>query len=141
MKKTGRCKKYIFYTKKGRKKAVFIDLFYHLLYNAAVKIISAPLIASIFAIGFTSLIGQQIDIFHILSIFLILGFSLDYSIFMANGGKESKDAVFISFISTFISFTLLAFTSFKLISSMGIILAIGLLTSYLLGLAFFLKKE
>ena len=60
---------------------------------------------------------------------------------MANGGKESKDAVFISFISTFISFTLLAFTSFKLISSMGIILAIGLLTSYLLGLAFFLKKE
>ena len=38
MKKTGRCKKYIFYTKKGRKKAVFIDLFYHLLYNAAVKI-------------------------------------------------------------------------------------------------------
>lgn len=37
MKKTGRCKKYIFYTKKGRKKAVFIDLFYHLLYNAGCK--------------------------------------------------------------------------------------------------------
>lgn len=125
----------------------FIFLIYFILLSIcykqlkAVKIISAPLIASIFAIGFTSLIGQQIDIFHILSIFLILGFSLDYSIFMANGGKESKDAVFISFISTFISFTLLAFTSFKLISSMGIILAIGLLTSYLLGLAFFLKKE
>lgn len=125
----------------------FIFLIYFILLSIcykqlkAAKIISAPLIASIFAIGFTSLIGQQIDIFHILSIFLILGFSLDYSIFMANGGKESKDAVFISFISTFISFTLLAFTSFKLISSMGIILAIGLLTSYLLGLAFFLKKE
>ena len=124
----------------------FIFLIYFVLLSIcykplkAAKIISAPLIASIFAIGFTSLLGMQINIFHILSIFLILGFSLDYSIFMANGGKESKDAVFISFISTFISFTLLAFTGFKLISSMGIILAIGLLTSYLLGLAFFLKK-
>lgn len=124
----------------------FIFLIYFILLSIcykvskAAKIISAPLIASIFAIGVTSLIGQPINIFHILSIFLILGFSLDYSIFMANGGNDSKDAVFISFISTFISFMLLAFTSFKLISSMGIILAVGLLTSYLLGLAFFLKK-
>lgn len=125
----------------------FIFLIYFLLLSIcykvskAAKIISAPLIASIFAIGVTSLIDQPINIFHILSIFLILGFSLDYSIFMSNGGNDSKDAVFISFISTFISFMLLAFTSFKLISSMGIILAVGLLTSYLLGLAFFLKKE
>lgn len=125
----------------------FIFLIYFLLLSIcykvskAAKIIFAPLIASIFAIGVTSLIGQPINIFHILSIFLILGFSLDYSIFMSNGGNDSKDAVFISFISTFISFMLLAFTSFKLISSMGIILAVGLLTSYLLGLAFFLKKE
>ncbi len=104
----------------------------------ALKIIASPLIASIFAISAISLLGRPINMFHILSIFLILGFSLDYSIFMSD--KSSKDAVFISFASSFLSFLLLAFTSFKLISSMGLMLSTGLLVSYILSLTLFRDK-
>lgn len=98
----------------------------------ALKIMISPTIASIFSIALTVLF-QPINVFHILSVFLILGFSIDYSIFMANGGKTSKDAVFISFITSFISFMLLSFTSFKLISSMGLVISVGIAASYILS--------
>lgn len=104
----------------------------------ALKIIASPLIASIFAISAISVLGIPINMFHILSIFLILGFSLDYSIFMSD--QSSKDAVFISFASSFLSFLLLSFTSFKLISSMGLMLSIGLMSSYILSLTLFRDK-
>lgn len=107
----------------------------------AFKIILNPTLASVFAIVIVSLFGQDINVFHILSIFLILGFSLDYAIFMANGGKTSKDSVFISFITSFISFMLLSFTSFKLISSMGLVISIGLATSYILSSALFSDSQ
>ncbi len=100
----------------------------------SVKIIISPLMGIIFSISLLALFGFNLNIFNILALFLILGFSLDYSIFRASGDKNSKDAVFISCISTVFSFLLLSFTSFTLISSMGTILCIGILSSYVLSL-------
>lgn len=106
----------------------------------ALKITASPLIGASFALCLLSLCNIKINMFHILALFLIIGFSLDYSIFRFNNGENSKDAVFMSFISTALSFCLLAFTSFKLISSLGIILFIGILTSYLVSL-FMIKSN
>ena len=99
----------------------------------AVRIVFPSLFAATFAIGFTSLLSP-INMFHILAIFLIVGFGLDYSIFRASGVKNSTSAVFLSCATSVFSFLLLAFTSFKLISSLGVILSVGLLTSYILSL-------
>lgn len=106
----------------------------------ALKIMTGPIVGATFAICFISSLGKMINMFHILSIFLILGFSLDYALFMANDGKSSNPAVFISFISSFISFILLSFTSFKLISSMGMVLSIGLFISYISSFLLFSKN-
>lgn len=100
----------------------------------ALKIIISPLIGILFSLGLLSTLGVPINLFHILSLFLITGFSLDYSIFRLNSTENSRPAVFISAISSAFSFLLLAFTSFKLISSLGISLFIGITTSYLLSL-------
>ena len=99
----------------------------------AVRIVFPSLVAATFAIGFTSLFSS-INMFHILAIFLIVGFGLDYSVFRASGVKNSTSAVFLSCATSVFSFLLLSFTSFKLISSLGIILSVGLLTSYILSL-------
>ncbi|MBQ8887841.1 MAG: hypothetical protein IJY61_09090 [Candidatus Gastranaerophilales bacterium] len=99
----------------------------------AVRIVVPSLFAATFSIGFTSLLSP-INMFHILAIFLIVGFGLDYSIFRASGVKNSTSAVFLSCATSVFSFLLLAFTSFKLISSLGVILSVGLLTSYILSL-------
>lgn len=114
-----------------------------LCYNPkrALKIMAGPIIGAMFSVCTISTFGVPINMFHILSIFLILGFSLDYSIFMSNKEKGSIQPVFISFISSFISFMMLSFTNFKLISSMGMVLSIGLLISYIFSILLFFKDE
>ena len=102
-------------------------------FKNAHKIILPSILASLFSISAVSLFGD-INLFHILAIFLITGFGLDYSVFRFNGSKNANDAVFISCITTVTSFSLLALTSFKLISSLGFVLALGLLSSYILSI-------
>lgn len=89
------------------------------------------ILTSLAALGVT---GQAVNLFHIFAMFLILGFTLDYSIFRISGIEKSNDAVLISCLTTSFSFFLLIFTSFKLISSLGFVLSIGLMTSYLFSL-------
>lgn len=107
-------------------------------FRNAHKIIIPSVLASAFAISSVSLFGD-VNLFHILAIFLITGFGLDYSVFRFNGSKNSNDAVFISCITTVFSFGLLALTSFKLISSLGFVLALGLLSSYILSIVLISK--
>ena len=106
----------------------------------AFKITMPPLFGIIFTVALLSLCGVNLNLFHILGLFLILGFSLDYSIFRLNGGEKSKDAVLMSAASTAFSFLLLSFTSFKLISSLGLTLFIGITASYILSL-FMIKSN
>ncbi len=121
---------------------LFLFIFLTLLYGIknSFKIILSPLLGASFAITILSASGAEINLFHILALFLIIGFSLDYSIFRLNSGENSKDAVFLSCTSTAVSFLLLSFTSFKLISSLGITLFIGILTSYIVSL-FMIKSK
>ncbi len=100
----------------------------------AFRIVLPSILSACFAIGFTSLLLGEINMFHILAIFLIIGFGLDYSVFRASGVKNSSGAIILSCATTVFSFALLACTSFKLISSLGVILSVGLLTSYILSL-------
>lgn len=103
---------------------------------SAAKILAPSIISAAFAIGLLNLIGEPISLFHILAVFLIIGFGLDYSVFRASGVENSSDAVLLSCTTTVFSFFLLACTSFKLISSLGFILSAGLSTSYLTSLLF-----
>lgn len=100
----------------------------------AFRVSISPVLGILFTVGILSVFGESLNLFHILGLFLIAGFSLDYSIFRLNCGDESKDAVFISAISTAFSFILLAFTSFKLVSSIGLTLCVGIMISYILSL-------
>lgn len=107
----------------------------------ASKIMLPSILAGFFVIGILSLFNRQINLFHILALFLIAGFSLDYSIFRYNSTKnntvshlKSNWAVLISCATTVFSFFLLSITSFRLISSLGFILSLGLTSSYILSL-------
>ena len=106
----------------------------------AAGIIASPLLGALFSICLISLFGIKINMFHLLGVFLIIGFTLDYSIFRANGSEKSKDAVFLSCASTAFSFFLLSFTSFQLISSLGMTVFLGIVTSYILSL-FMIKSK
>ena len=109
--------------------------------KTAVKILTPSLLACGFSIGLLGLTGQEINLFHILALFLIIGFGLDYSVFRAGCKKDSSDSVLLSCATTVFSFLLLAFTSFKLISSLGFILSVGLTVSYLTSMLFNYDKN
>lgn len=103
----------------------------------ALKIIAPSILGGIFSLGMLGLFHTDINLFHILALFLIAGFSIDYSIFRFNGSKNSVSsnaAVLISCATSVFSFLLLSMTSFKLISSLGFILAFGLISSYIFSL-------
>ena len=76
--------------------AVFVLVFLLLsfIYKplTAAKILAPSIISSAFAIGLVNIIGEPISLFHILAVFLIIGFGLDYSVFRAGGVKNSSDA-------------------------------------------------
>ena len=114
-----------------------------LIYNPknALKILLPSVCGGFITIGLLSLFNQPVNLFHVLALFLIAGFSLDYSIFRFNSLKnpalsctKSANAVLISCATSVFSFLLLSFTSFKLISSLGFVLSLGLISSYVLSL-------
>lgn len=103
-------------------------------FKSAGKIVLPSILAGGVSLGLFGIFNQPVNLFHIIAVFLIIGFGLDYSVFRFGGAKKSADAVLISCLTSVFSFTLLALTGFKLISSLGIILAIGLLFSYIFSL-------
>lgn len=102
--------------------------------KSGLKILLPSICAVALVFGILGLFGCSINLFHLLAIFLIIGFGLDYSVFRFTNPEKTGDSVFLSCITTVFSFALLAFTGFKLISSLGTVLALGLLSSYIFSL-------
>lgn len=117
--------------------AVYILIFGFLYiifgYSKTIKMYLPVLFSGILALSFASLLGFKVNLFSIISVFLVTGFTLDYSIFRFNGNKDSDIAIFTSVITTSFSFLLLSFTPFKLISSMSAVLFFGIVISYITG--------
>ena len=109
------------------------------LYRAKALLYLTP---SVLAVGLTAAVltwfNQPITFFHLLSLFIVIGMTLDYSIFHINSvdNREIKPVLF-SFLTSLIGFGILGFASFFLIQSMGITLGLGLIFGYLISLFLF----
>lgn len=100
-----------------------------------------PIVFSmLFSLFFAMRFFGGANLFTIIALFLIAGFTVDYSVFRENNSENSECAVFVSMVTTSFSFLLLSFTSFKLISSMALVLFFGIVSSYFFG-TIVLKKE
>lgn len=113
---------------------LFVGMFivlYSIYKNRAYKILFPSMVGVGVSLAVSLLLGNGINIFSILTIFLIIGFTIDYSIFKSTQNRNSDIAVMAACLSTVFSFFLLSFASFKLISTIGTMLFIGIGTSYL----------
>lgn len=120
----------------------FFILFIFLIFifkRKSIHLIIPSLFSILFSLSLFGILGISVTFFHFLAFFLIAGLSLDYAIFSLNNCETfTKKAVFVSFLTSFIGFGLLAFTSFELTKNLGITISLGLLISYLTAL--FLNK-
>ncbi len=107
-------------------------LFLSILYGKkSLKIIIPPILGVLISIAITQIFKIPVNVFTILTGFLIIGFTIDYSIFKSSGGKNSNIAVLLACASTVFSFFLLIFAGFKLISTLGLMLSVGIIASYI----------
>lgn len=114
-----------------------------LIYRGRAIIYLVPsIIGILLAISILTWFNQPITFFHMLSFFIVIGLGLDYTIFNINMNNNIEmRPVLFSFLTSFIGFGLLAFTSFFLIKSMGITIGLGLGLSYLISLLLFTNPQ
>jgi predicted exporter len=82
------------------------------------------------------LLNEPVNLFHVLSLLLVLGLGVDYAIILREGrNQQAVLAVFLSMTTTLISFGLLGFSSVPFVRSIGITVAFGVAFTFLVALA------
>ena len=117
---------------------MLLGVLFVLYHRRAFMYLAPPLLGVLVSLGILSVLGMPIIFFHLLGLFIVIGLGLDYAIFHINYKSNAElRPVFYSFLTSFIGFGLLAFTSFFLIAALGTILAIGIAVSYFVSLYLF----
>lgn len=113
-----------------------VCIFFAAIFKRDIFRLIAPIILSaglvLFSLG---LLGSSVNLFHVLAFYVLAGIGIDYAIFhLSSSSLETRSAVFLSFLTSFIGFAALIFTPFGAVSSMGFVLAVGLAGTYLISL-------
>lgn len=118
---------------------LFVILF--MIYKGrAFKYLLPSLAGCVGTLSILSYLNQPITFFHFLSLFVVIGLSMDYTIFLFNNKNTLYlKPVFYSFLSSFIGFGLLSFVHFYMVAVIGQTIALGLLLSFCVTLM--LKKD
>lgn len=94
---------------------------------SSLNIVLVPLCATAALIVLLNLFGVSFNLFHVMALFLVLGLGMDYGIFAyeLQDGNVTQQAIFISAITSLLSFGLLGLSSIPVAQSFGTILFIG----------------
>jgi len=91
------------------------------------------------SLSFQVLLGNSINIFHLMSLLLVVGLGFDYSLFFnqerKNEGEPSNSthAIIISAITTIITFSILAVSEVSVLSSIGQIVVVGVFSCFVVA--------
>jgi predicted exporter len=111
------------------------------------------LLAGASGLGMASLLGFQLNLFHVVCLVLVLSMGVDYSIFLAEAGRTIRVAdgaklgptflsIALSCVSTVLSLGLLAWSSQPLLRSMGVVVGFGVWMAWLLSpLVLFVQRR
>lgn len=119
---------------------IFIAVLWFSRINKSRIWIFIPVISSVLiSLSFQVFLGNSINIFHLLSLLLVVGLGFDYSLFFnyesAKSGvpSNSAHAVTISAITTIITFAILSFSDVSILSSIGQIVVVGVLVCFIIS--------
>lgn len=114
---------------------IMLKAFY--TWRQTLRIALVPLASILLITAVFTLAGHPLDFFCTAGMLLVFGLGLDYVIYMTEGGRRGgspeieKAAVFLSFITTELSFGALAFSSFIPIHIIGLSIFTGCLAAFL----------
>ncbi len=99
---------------------------------SAAWMISVPLASTGILLILFFITGNTLNLFHTMALFLVLGLGMDYSIFvkeMRENLSITHQSIFLSAITSLLSFGLLAVSSIPVVSAFGLTLLIGNLSN------------
>ena len=115
---------------------VFFILIIVYKFKDAIRIIRAPVLASLFAASIFGYMNIDFNFFAIVGVILTLGIGIDYALFFKEGGRQNLTtslAIMLSAMTTIISFGSLACSAFVPIKTFGFVVLLGLSCCFLLS--------
>ena len=115
---------------------VFFILIIVYKFKDAVRIIRAPVSASLFAASVFGYAGIEFNFFAIVGVILTLGIGIDYALFFKEGGRQNLTttlAIMLSAMTTIISFGSLACSAFVPIHTFGLAVLLGISCCFLIS--------
>lgn len=106
---------------------------------AALGMLMVPASSMLIVLVTFSLLGIGLTLFHTMALFLVLGLGMDYVIFSAELREHQSittQAVFLSALTSLLSFGLLAWSSMPVVQAFGITMLIGNLSNLLGALVY-----
>jgi predicted exporter len=112
---------------------------YGLLYprygRATWRLLAPTVLASLVTLALLGLLGQQLQLLHVLGLMLILGIGIDYSIFLHEPVLDDRTAwlaIGLSALTTLLSFGLLSLSQTPALQAFGLTMLIGTATEWIL---------
>jgi predicted exporter len=100
------------------------------------RVLAPTVLASVTALALLGLTSQNLQIFHVLALMLILGIGVDYGIFFQENPIGRPDTAWLaaglSALSTLLSFGLLGLSKTPALQAFGLTMAIGITTVLLI---------
>ena len=94
----------------------------------ATALLIAPACASCMLVVLGFVAGFELNLFHVMALFLVLGFGMDYTIFareMHTYQDTTLQAIFLSALTSLLSFGLLGLSAIPVVAAFGTTLLIG----------------
>lgn len=85
--------------------------------------------------GLLGLLGEKVNLFHLLACFLLAGMSIDYTVFLHGGGRAALKPALCALLTSLAGFGALVFVSFPVVQSFGLVLGVGLPVGFAAALA------
>jgi len=97
-------------------------------FRAASSMVAPPCFGMLSALAGCALAGVPVTLFTVMALILLLGFGIDYTVFLGEGGRRDPSAllgVLLAAGTTLISYGLLAFSHTPALRGFGLALALG----------------
>ena len=115
---------------------VFFILVFVYKFKDAVRIIRAPVLASLLVTSVFGYAGIEFNFFAIVGVILTLGIGIDYALFFKEGGSQNLTttlAIMLSATTTIISFGSLACSAFVPVHTFGLAVLLGISCCFLIS--------
>ena len=110
--------------------------------RGGLQTLAAPALASALTLAVLGSFGLAVNLFTVLTLLLVLGFGVDYAIFLREGARHAADAppssrmaVWLAAATALLSFGGLSFSATPFLRDIGLTLSLGITLALLLALA------